>query len=377
MYKPPNTDVNEFLKTFQEQLGKIHATKTECIIGLDHNLDLLKQSMHTKAQEFLECILDHNVLPTITKPTRISETSAILIDNILISKKLQPDLESLIILDDLSDHLPCLVNLKNFQQTTVANLKIKCRINESVINKIKENLIDVNWEKALENKSATESFHSFHHILIESLNKHAPEQLVKEKPKKATNPWMSKGLRQSLLKSKKLYEQSLLDPNQQPKYKRYMTILRKRKRKLKLTYYQNKCIEFKKNGMKMWEMINKINGKVHDKTCIIDYLKVDNIKCSSGKDISNQFAKYFSTVGKKFAMKTGPSQTSLKDYLKKMPCSANTMYFTPASVEEVSRLITELNPKNSSGYDNISNKVLKTLCPIILEPFTEIINTSL
>ena len=71
-------------------------------------------------------------------------------------------------------------------------------------------------------------------------------------------------------------------------------------KEIKLTYYQNKCIEFKNNGKKMWKMINKINGKINDKTCVIDHLKINNIKYHTGKDISNQFAKYFSNVGKTF-----------------------------------------------------------------------------
>ena len=37
----------------------------------------------------------------------------------------------------------------------------------------------------------------------------------------------------------------------------------------------------------MWEMIKKINGKINDKTCVIDHLKVNNIKYHTGKDISN------------------------------------------------------------------------------------------
>ena len=53
----------------------------------------------------------------------------------------------------------------------------------------------------------------------------------------------------------------------------------------------------------MWEIINKINGKIKDKSCVIDYLKIDNIKHHTGKEISNQFAKYFSSVGKNFALK--------------------------------------------------------------------------
>ena len=212
---------------------------------------------------------------------------------------------------------------------------------------------------------------------MNALTKHAPEKLVREKPRNLKSPWMSTGLKQSLLKSKKLYEQALIDPQKLPKYKNYMTILRRCKRKLKLTYYQNKCVKFKKNGKKMWDMINKINGKISDKTCIIDHLKVNNIKYFTGRDISNQFANYFANVGKEFAMKTEPPKVPLKDYLGKMQHNTNTMFFNPASVEEVSKIINALKPKNSSGYDDISNKLLKLLHPVIIEPFTEIINRSL
>ena len=127
----------------------------------------------------------------------------------------------------------------------------------------------------------------------------------------------------------------------------------------------------------MWEMINRINGKLNDKTCIVDYLQINNKKYSTGKEITNQFAKYFSSIGKKFAMKTEPSKVTLTDYLNKMPSNPNTMFFKPVSVEEVSKVINSLKPKNSSGYDGISNKLLKSLHPVILEAFTEIINRSL
>ena len=148
LYRPSNTNINDFLETFNSQMNKINATKSECIIGLDHNLDLLKQSIHPKTQEFLECILDHNLLPAITKPTRISITSATLIDNILLSKKLQPEYESLIIIDDLSDHLPCLVNLKNFQYNERTNFVMKRVINKKAVTiskKIYSMWIGINW----------------------------------------------------------------------------------------------------------------------------------------------------------------------------------------------------------------------------------------
>ena len=133
----------------------------------------------------------------------------------------------------------------------------------------------------------------------------------------------------------------------------------------------------KKNGKKMWDMINKINGKIKDKSCVIDHLKIENIKLHKGKEISNQFAKYFSNVGKNFALKTDTPIKSLKNYLNEIPSNSISMFFEPASVEEVSRTINNLKPKNSSGYDDISNKLLKILHPVITHPLTNIINMSL
>ena len=56
------------------------------------------------------------MLPVITKPTRITDTSATLIDNIFISGKLQKAYHSEIIISDMSDHLPTVIKLLNVKQ---------------------------------------------------------------------------------------------------------------------------------------------------------------------------------------------------------------------------------------------------------------------
>ena len=155
---------------------------------------MLKQSVHAKTQEFLECILEQNMLPTITKPTRISKTSATLIDNILISENLQSNYESAIVIDDMSDHLPCILTLKNYQNSHSPTMRTKHSINCNTVNKMNASLSEINWPTLLDNKNATESFTIFHNILKNTLDKYAPEQTVKEKLKKPSCPWMSKGL---------------------------------------------------------------------------------------------------------------------------------------------------------------------------------------
>ena len=52
------------------------ATFKHVVIGLDHNLDLLKSSTHSQMQQFLETTLEYNLIPTITKPTTGSHITA-------------------------------------------------------------------------------------------------------------------------------------------------------------------------------------------------------------------------------------------------------------------------------------------------------------
>ena len=94
---------------------------------MDHNLDLLKQAVLKKTQNFVENILDRSLLPVITKPTWISKSSATLLDNIIISDKLQTNYTSNILLSDLSDHLLCYVEIDDFNAGKKEATKIKKR----------------------------------------------------------------------------------------------------------------------------------------------------------------------------------------------------------------------------------------------------------
>ena len=84
MYRPPNTNSTTFSKTFETILKKVRRRCKELIVGLDHNLDFLKSDRHNPTNDFIEKVLDLNLLPTITRPTRITKNTATLIDNILV-----------------------------------------------------------------------------------------------------------------------------------------------------------------------------------------------------------------------------------------------------------------------------------------------------
>ena len=100
------------MSLFQQTFRQLVNGKTEVIIGLDHSLDLLKHKLHKTTQSFLEFIIDNNYLPCISRPTRVTTSSATLLDNILVSQNLFVKQVSSVIVDDLSDHFPCLTVVK-------------------------------------------------------------------------------------------------------------------------------------------------------------------------------------------------------------------------------------------------------------------------
>ena len=114
---------------------------------MDHNLDLLKVNQHKLTEEFLECNLHSGMIPQITKPTRITRTSATLIDNVMISKKLSRQTERRILVENISDHLPSLVSIKNFRYTHKEGMKVYSRDTcKNNLDKLRGALQGTNWD---------------------------------------------------------------------------------------------------------------------------------------------------------------------------------------------------------------------------------------
>ena len=248
IYQPPNTDIDNFLENYSISLTQIKKEKNkELILGLDHNLDLIKQASHRKTQNFVEMTLDNLLLPTITKPTRINKASATLIDNIIISHKLQSGYKSNILISNLSDHLPCHIEINEFYANKRAATKIiKRKLNKENLEKIRKVINSTDWDKALAQLDASNAFDAVHNKIMRSIDKFAPEREVMIRHKRDNKPWITRGIANSIRKRKSLFRLSLKDQSQEEKYKLYWRNLSKLKRAAKLNYYQQKCIDFRK-----------------------------------------------------------------------------------------------------------------------------------
>ena len=110
-----------------------------------------------------------------------------------------------------------------------------------------------------------------------------------------------------------------------------------------------------------------------------DYLSIlskREQKISDKKDIANKFDAFFTNIGKNLADKINDvPHRHFSDYLVSIP---NTKFeFQPVEIKEVNKIITQLDSKNSSGYDGISNILIKSIVDIISKPLTVIINQCL
>ena len=383
LYRPPDGKCKVFLKNYKRLLNKFTEKElSNLVIGMDHNLDIMKHDKHTVTNDFIEYNLEKGLLPTITKPTRITRSTATLIDNIMVGRRYHSNFESQIIVSDLSDHFPCILNVKNTNLFKKKQATIQTRgLNPSKIENIKKKLSQVNWNELLADKTTDNSFDTFHQFLTDTMDEIAPYHTVKISQKKLRrDPWITMGLLKCLRKQHSLYKQSLTNRHDEilhQKYKTYRNKLKEVIRRAKEMYYHDKCREYRQNTSKLWKLVNKLSNKENDKTNLIEYLKIENLETYNSKVIAEEFAKHFSQVGKRFAEQIPTSTHSIEQYLTNIIPNPKTMFMEPTTQMEIKRLVSQLPNKDSSGHDNLSNRLLKQIVDPILEPLTMIFNRSI
>ena len=382
LYRPPNTPIKGFLTDYIRLVNNLNQIKNgDVIIGMDHNLDFLKSSCQKGTQQFIEFNLESNLLPCITRPTRITKSTATLIDNVFISKHLQGRQNSKTLITDISDHLPSIVTINGNFIERKHRLEVTSRkITDKTIQSIKDVLARHDWEMDFQNNDVNSNFIVFHDKLVSTLDTFAPERKIKlTKKQSKREPWISTSLLKCSIKQRKYYKQALKfkDNLHWEKYKAYKKTFDRVKRVVKIDYYRDKCLEFKHNSKKLWGMINNITKKSNDKTSIIEYIKVDNIEYYNSSGITNNLCKYFANIGENLALKILKSTKSIDKYLVKIERNEVSIFLKPTTDQEIDRIIEKLPNKNSSGYDNISNILLKKLKSALLKPLTIIFNKSI
>ena len=131
----------------QQTVEKLSASERRIFIMTDTNINLLSYEWCKYVQEFLHLLQSYSFIPTIDKPTRVQNKSAILTDNIFICKY-DANVYSRNIMSDISDHYTqfCVFNaVGNKSKSLPPKVKFRdySKFSES---QFLNHLVQSNWE---------------------------------------------------------------------------------------------------------------------------------------------------------------------------------------------------------------------------------------
>ena len=388
IYRPSNRQSNADTDLFNSEFKKIlesidcYKNKTIFLAG-DFNLNLLHHNIHAPTADFLNNMLSFAYLPSITRPTRITDHSRTLLDNIF-TKSIDHHVNSVIIFNDISDHCPIAVHsIDGVGIKKTEHLKTRKFDARSIENFNKELVNEKIWDdvnmfcEAKRDPSA--AYDSFLKIYSEAFNKHFPERATKKRSCNAPlSEWMTKGLLRSCNKKSRLYKKLKItnSPFDTEKYITYRNKLKTIIGKAKRNYYIEKFKSLQGNLQDTWHLLGTLVKK--NKTAKDDIAESynDNGKLITDKiEISNRFNDYFSDVGINLASKIPSTAINISKFLKRSYLHSFSLYYTDA--EEIRKVVSNFENKMSSGYDNIPVSIMKSTIIHIAEPLSKIINCSI
>ena len=388
IYKHHNISEIEFNAILKPLAYKLKTEGKPCWITGDFNMDLLKIENDTHINDYFDIFTNNNFMPLITLPTRITNRTKTLIDNIYYNQ-FSNNIVSGNITVGISDHIPQFAIIPSYSNNTIPTnntsyvRNYKKMNNESFVNTIRN--IDWSFANSNTDTDTNEVIVNFLGKITSALDDHAPlRKITKKQHKKLNKPWITKGIIKSIRNKEKIYNQylreTILDKKttlekEFKKRKNMITILL---RKSKKNFYNNYFQEHSKNTRKIWAGINNlINAKPTASSlpsCLeVNISKKNTFTITEPSKIANTFNNYFASIADnilKTRKYTGNKHFS--DYLRNP--NPNTFLLTPTDKVEVETLIKLSNTNKSTGPNSIPNQVIKLISSHISEPLTNIAN---
>jgi hypothetical protein len=177
-------------------------------------------------------------------------------------------------------------------------------------------------------------------------------------PYKSNLPWLSVGIKKSIITKNKLYNKQLKrhTPANVTAYKTFRNKLNHLIRLKQRQYYQDQLEQNKTNLRKSWSIINTVinrNKKARLKT---ESLNINGVKSSDPAEIANFFNHYFTNVGLALDKKIPKPTTDPLSYIPSQ--NINSIFLNPCSKDEITQIITKLKTC-ANGWDDISATIIK------------------
>ena len=373
IYRSPlhDSESNQFfIANLKTTLRSIKANH-KCFIFGDFNYDLFQQDS-SKVNELLDTMSENCFYPLINKPTRITDTTATILDHVW-TNLYSDEIKTGVLLHPISDHLPVLMCYST-SQNTENNQNNKIRIfSQANIEKFQQELEKINSNLIFEQTDPNAAFCMFMNEYTSIFNNCFP--LVETKSHKKSKNWFDQDLLNLMHEKDKLFKKYITKKTITAKVKynearnKYFHSIQEKKKAFFASIFEKQ----KYNIKKTWRTINTLLGKTNNHSCTC--LKMEKKLSTDDVEIANHFNKHFATIGNYLSKNMNHSNTKFKDYLD--TSYPHCMYVNPTCVSEIKKILSQMQPKNSCGLDEIPMSIVKLSPDNVLLILCHIFNISL
>ena len=173
IYRTPGTNLIQFNNTLNIKQFFFY------ICG-DLNVNLLNMEKHQGTKEFVNLMYSFRLYPLLTKPTRVTQDSATIIDNIF-TNYLGKSFNGIIINDSISDHLPIFTISKCISKRKKTKIEFKTirNINDTNFKHFIDELSTTDWAEMYQILDVNLAYNYFSEKIKYALDKHCPVQVKK------------------------------------------------------------------------------------------------------------------------------------------------------------------------------------------------------
>ena len=376
IYRSPTGSFARFLKLLDIMLKSLYQPKIEFIICGDINVDYLSDNL--RKRQLTQLIESYNISHLVDFPTRVQHNHISAIDNIFINNTLLQHCNILPIQNGLSDHDAQYLLVKNLHiNIDQTSGKYKRIVTADKIGYFQKLLMEETWETIYQEKDVNNTFNTFLRLYLNMYEASFPIVYCK-KYTHNDNAWITSGIRTSCKTKRNLYlsTRSCNDPKVIWHYKNYCNILRRTIREAKRRYFNEIIVNSENKTKTSWKIIKKLANKNHHNRQALPPIKIDGIQ-KSPKQVAQDINNYFINIPKNLNIQAPRNNNCIALLRKYYPDVYPPLQIVPVTEGEIRSTINSMKPKNSSGYDGISIKILKLCGRQISKPLAFIIEKSI
>ena len=330
----------------------------------DFNVDLLKSSVHEATSDFLGGFTTSGFYPLISLPTRLTDSTATLIDNIW-TNNVTARIDSGLVTVRVSDHLPVFsfVGGKGNGEEMNHNNGKRRLVNERRIRRFAEQLEIWSFDE-VRALPIEDNVARFRNEFRDLYDKEFPWKEDKRSKRDREKPWLDEVEFKGLIEEKgELYGRKLsgrLNEQEQLRLRAVNKEVNQLRRKLKRDYFEQRLAEKLGDLRATWETIGEAiqgrRGKNRGVTC--RYFQKEGKAITEGAEIASGFCEFYCKVGPKLAAKIPKERDgAFKDYLGDR--IDESLILSPTTPSEIEELCLALEPGKGMGWEGFSPRVIK------------------